>query len=232
MNQIKCPRCKGSDFWQIKDGRIKCKNCRYLFTPRENPFNIPNQLLKQIISEFILEHSTNAILKRVQISKYKLLKILTRLRQLMKEDVPEIFSSIISSKSEPEIKIENPIIGILSKEDKIFAKILNFEPQELEEFLKNKEKVDKSEKWLENFAIIYKKSFYRIFPQQSSKIETLEVFGEYLKRKLFIKGGIRKEKLPLYLGEYVWRFNNRELNLKEKEERIWQLIMKKQNLKV
>lgn len=227
MNQIKCPKCKSSDFWKTKDGRLKCKKCRYLFTPRENIFNIPNELLKQIVSEFILEHSTDVILQRVKISKYKLLKVLIHLRRLMEEDIPEIFNSIVSSKSEPAAKIEKPIIGIFSKDDKIFAKILNIEPQEVEEFLKNEEKVDKNEKWLENFAIIYKNSFYRIFPQEQSKIDTLEIFWGYLKRKLFTKGGIRKERLPLYLGEYVWRFNNRKLNLKEKEERIWQLIMKK-----
>jgi transposase-like protein len=227
MNQIKCPKCKSSDFWKTKDGRLKCKKCRYLFTPRENIFNIPNELLKQIVSEFILEHSTDVILQRVKISKYKLLKVLIHLRRLMEEDIPEIFNSIVSSKSEPAAKIEKPIIGILSKDDKIFAKILNIEPQEVEEFLKNEEKVDKNEKWLENFAIIYKNSFYRLSRKEPSQIDTLEIFWGYLKRKLFTKAGIRKERLPLYLGEYVWRFNNRKLNLKEKEERIWQLIMKK-----
>jgi len=38
------------------------------------------------------------------------------------------------------------------------------------------------------------------------------------------KGGIRKEKLPLYLGEYVWRFNHRKESLKEKEERLFNLL--------
>jgi transposase-like protein len=37
----------------------------------------------------------------------------------------------------------------------------------------------------------------------------LEGFWGYLKRKLLSKGGILREKLPLYLGEYVWRFNLR-----------------------
>ena len=46
---------------------------------------------KQIISEFVLEHSTNIILARVNIFKYKLLKILTLLRIAMSKDVSEIF---------------------------------------------------------------------------------------------------------------------------------------------
>jgi len=30
-----------------------------------------------------------------------------------------------------------------------------------------------------------------------------------LKRRLSAKGGIRKERLPLYLAEYVWKYNHR-----------------------
>lgn len=41
-----------------------------------------------------------------------------------------------------------------------------------------------------------------------------------MKGKLAAKGGIRRERLPLFVGEYVWRFNHRKLSLKEQENRI------------
>jgi hypothetical protein len=34
-----------------------------------------------------------------------------------------------------------------------------------------------------------------------------------LKRRLAAKGGIRKEKLPLDLAEYVWYYNHRNDNI-------------------
>jgi len=40
-------------------------------------------------------------------------------------------------------------------------------------------------------------------------INDLEGFWGYLKRRLSAKGGIRKERLPLYLAEYVWKYNHR-----------------------
>jgi transposase-like protein len=46
----------------------------------------------------------------------------------------------------------------------------------------------------------------------------------YLKRKLVSKGGIRREKLPLYLGEYVWRYNHRNENDNVKVKRIVKLL--------
>ena len=52
----------------------------------------------------------------------------------------------------------------------------------------------------------------------------MEGFWGYLKRKLAAKGGIRKEKLPLYLGEYVWRYNHRKLKLEEQEKLLSNLV--------
>jgi len=45
-------------------------------------------------------------------------------------------------------------------------------------------------------------------------INCLESFWGYLKRRLAPKGGIR-ERLPLYLAEYVWRYNHRSLSLEQ-----------------
>jgi hypothetical protein len=53
----------------------------------------------------------------------------------------------------------------------------------------------------------------------------METFWGYLKRKLTAKGGIRKEKMPLYLGEYVWKYNHRKLSLKEQEKILLNLVL-------
>ena len=59
---------------------------------------------------------------------------------------------------------------------------------------------------------------------KGSHINGLEGFWGYLKRKLASKGGIRREKLPLYLGEYVWRYNHRKESDKVKVRRILKLL--------
>ena len=53
----------------------------------------------------------------------------------------------------------------------------------------------------------------------------IESFWGYLKRRLKITGGIRIERLPLFLGEEIWRFNNRKLTLDEKTEKLYQLLV-------
>jgi hypothetical protein len=153
-----------------KGWKIKVQKCRYLFTPRENIFNISNETLRVIISEFVLENPMKVILEKTKISKYKLLKVLEGIRKKLTKDIPTVFNGILSLKKEPENIKENLIIGVLSKNDQIFAKILNIEPQEVEEFLKNKEKIDKSEKWLENLRLFIKIRFIHSSPKLNHKL--------------------------------------------------------------
>jgi len=53
-------------------------------------------------------------------------------------------------------------------------------------------------------------------------INGLEEFWGYLMRRLAAKDGIRKEILPFYLAEYVWRYNHRNNDIKTQKK----LIMK------
>ncbi len=59
---------------------------------------------------------------------------------------------------------------------------------------------------------------------KGSHINGLEGFWGYLKRRLAAKGGIRKERLPLYLAEYVWRYNPRNSTIKQQTEKILRLL--------
>ena len=55
-------------------------------------------------------------------------------------------------------------------------------------------------------------------------INGLEGFWGYLKRQLMAKGGIRHERLHLYLAEYVWRYNQRKLSPTEKVKALLTLL--------
>jgi len=60
-------------------------------------------------------------------------------------------------------------------------------------------------------------------------INGLEGFWGYLKRRLVAKGGIRRERLGLYLGEYVWRYNNRKLSVDNKVNKLMKLLKNRRN---
>ena len=60
--------------------------------------------------------------------------------------------------------------------------------------------------------------------KKGNHINGLEGFWGYLKRRLAAKGGIRKERLPLYLAEYVWRYNHRNMSINEKTDKMISLL--------
>lgn len=62
---------------------------------------------------------------------------------------------------------------------------------------------------------------------QGNHINGLEGFWGYLKRKLAAKGGIRRERLPLYLAEYVWRYNHRDMKIQDQIKLIFSLLQSK-----
>ena len=55
-------------------------------------------------------------------------------------------------------------------------------------------------------------------------INGLEGFWGYLKRRLAAKGGIRRERLPLYVAEYVWRYNHRRMSPDQQVTQLLKLL--------
>lgn len=53
----------------------------------------------------------------------------------------------------------------------------------------------------------------------------IESFWGYLKRRLKTTGGIRTERLGLFLGEEVWRFNHRRESLDQKVEALMKILV-------
>lgn len=245
----KCVVCKGREFWQLSDRRLKCKRCRSVFTPRTYPFGVRPNVLSKVVEEFLLEHSTNLIPARVEISKYKLLKLLTLLRIVMVKDLPEVFSGIVEvdetylggqmKNKRKEIKfklgrnkrgfgtVKQPVFGILCRQGKVFAEIVaGVEAKDLEPLIVSRVKKGStvcSDGWRAYTGLAARGYVHRLVNHSENRysdkkghhINGLEGFWGYLKRKLAAKGGIRRERMPLFLGEYVWRYNHRKFSLKE-----------------
>jgi transposase len=60
--------------------------------------------------------------------------------------------------------------------------------------------------------------------RKGSHVNGLEGFWGYLKRRLAAKGGVRRERLPLYLAEYVWRYNHRKLSAQDQVRGLLNLL--------
>jgi len=250
---VKCSNCFNNTYWKLTDGRLKCKYCRKVFTNKE----IDKFLIRKVVSEFILGHSTDVILSRVHISKYRLLKILTLLRIVMTKDIPEVFEGIVevdetymggqwkNKRKAEKIRLgkskrgrgtfKQPVFGILCRQGKVWAEVVSgVEANDLQPRIEKQVKKGStvcSDSWRGYTGIAAKGYVHRLVKHEKyeysdgkgNHINGLEGFWGYLKRKLAAKGGIRRKKLPIFLGEYIWRYNHRNLSLKEQENKLFKL---------
>ena len=254
-----CPKCSNTKIWSLQDGRFRCAKCRQTFSDSRKRIHIKTTILRNVIEEFVLEHSTNIILNRVAVSKYMLLKILTLLRVAMTHDLPAVFEGTVEvdetylggqwknkrlavKYSSQRAKrgrgtAKQPVFGILCRNGKVWADLIDsVDAKQLQSRIVKQVKkgsVICSDTWRGYTGIAAKGYVHRLvthsknsYVNNGNHINGLEGFWGYLKRKLAAKGGIRAERLHLYLAEYVWRYNHRHMNLKEQQSYLLKLLKK------
>ena len=137
---------------------------------------------------------------------------------------------------------KQPVFGILCRNGTVWAEIVeDVEADTLQPLISQKVSTGSvvcSDTWKAYTGIAARGYVHRLVNHgerqytdgKGNHINGLEGFWGYLKRKLSSKGGIRREKLPLYLGEYVWRYNHRTDQERIKIKRLIQLLSESQGL--
>ena len=110
---------------------------------------------------------------------------------------------------------KTPVFGILCRGGKVWAQVVpDVEAKTLMPLISRRVKAGSivcSDTWKSYTGVAAKGYVHRLVKHHKGEysdskgnhINGLEGFWGYLKRRLAAKGGIRKERLPLYLAEYV-----------------------------
>src|SRR3989339_1094358 len=147
MLRAKCKKCSRKKFWKVRRGKLRCKNCGYEFVPKIGDINLTRYLWRVLLKWFLRCQSINVIIEETGISKYKTLKALISVRKAMIFDVPEIFSGVVEvdetylggqwkykrksvKRKQARSKrglgtTKQPVFGILTREGKVFAKLVD-----------------------------------------------------------------------------------------------------------
>lgn len=132
---------------------------------------------------------------------------------------------------------KTPVFGILCRSGKVWAEVVpDTEAKTLLPLVNQRVRRGStvcSDTWKSYTGIAAKGYVHRIVQHgkqeysdgKGNHINGLEGFWGYLKRRLAAKGGIRRERLPLYLAEYVWRYNHRSRVIKEQTNKIMTLLI-------
>jgi transposase len=131
---------------------------------------------------------------------------------------------------------KQPVFGILCRNGQVWAEVVDdVEADTLQPLISRKVSTGStvcSDTWKAYTGIAARGYVHRLVNHgerqysdgKGNHINGLEGFWGFLKRKLASKGGITKQKLPLYLAEYIWRYNHRNDSDKIKMRRILVLL--------
>ena len=131
---------------------------------------------------------------------------------------------------------KTPVFGILCRSGKVWAEVVpDTEAKTLLPLVNQRVRrgsVVCSDTWKSYTGIAARGYVHRIVHHgkqeysdgKGNHINGLEGFWGYLKRRLAAKGGIRRQRLPLYLAEYVWRYNHRSVTIKDQTNNIMTLL--------
>jgi transposase len=205
-----------------------------------------------------MEQSSNSIAEQTGFEQRRVLIALTKLRIVMTNDIPEIFSGTVEvdetylggqwKNKRKKIRDagtkrgrgtrKQPVFGILCRNGTVWAEVVdNVEAGTLQPLISQKVSTGSvicSDTWKAYTGIAAQGYVHRLIDHserqysngKGNHINGLEGFWGYLKRKLASKGGVRRERLNLFLGEYVWRYNHRSDPEKIKMRRLIQLLEK------
>lgn len=130
---------------------------------------------------------------------------------------------------------KQPVFGILARRGKVFARLVDdTEAVNLLPIIAKRVKAGSrvcSDTWRAYTGLAAKGYVHRTvehgekeYARGKNHINGLEGFWGYLKRKLAAKGGVKRKYLPLFLGEYVWRYNYRKLGVKLQTNRLFKKV--------
>lgn len=198
--------------------------------------------------------SAKSISEEAKINRLRVIRALMYVRRAMKMDIPEQFSGIVEVdetymggqwKNKPKAirktgtkrgrgTSKQPVFGIYARKGIVWAELVDDSTAKTLQPLITKRvrsgSTVYSDTWKGYTGIATKGYVHRLvdhskeYVSKGVHINGLEGFWGYLKRQLAAKGGIRRDRLGLYLGEYVWRYNNRKLTLNDQVKKLLALL--------
>lgn len=238
QRQESCSRCGGGRVWSLGTGKRRCAHCRYDWKPKGLPLYLSTAQWRRLLYLFVLGLSSAQIAREARLRRERVLRALLLVRQAMARDVPPAFSGMVevdetylggawrSQRAQGTKRgrgtTKQAVFGILARGGQVWAEVVpNVEAKTLLPLLRQRVKAGSvvcSDTFPSYTGVAAGGYVHRLVDhtqsfsdQRGSHVNGLEGFWGYLKRRLAAKGGVRRERLPLYLAEYVWRYNHRGL---------------------
>ena len=248
----RCPRCGYTRAWYLRRGHHRCARCRTDWRPglplrlSRHQWQALLRWHVRGLSSQAISHETGVVRTRVLRALTHLRQAMAREVPPVLRGTVEVDETYLGGhwrnrrqgqRGQPKGRgtIKTPVFGILCRGGQVWAQVVpNVTQQTLQALIRRRVTPGSticSDTWVGYTGIATKGYVHRLVDHsqgytagrhRSHHINGLEGFWGYCKRRLAAKGGIRRERLPLYVAEYVWRYNHRQLSV---EQQVQQLLI-------
>ena len=250
----RCPRCGYTRAWRIRRQQRRCTRCRTDWRPGL-PLRLRRHQWQAVLRWHARGLSAHAISCETRLHPQRVLRALTIVRERLRRAVPPVLRGTVEvdetyvggswknrrygRRDTPRGRgtLKTPVFGILCRGGQVWAQVVPDITGEPLQGLIRRRVQRGSTVWSDTLAsytgIALKGYVHRLVQHQPGHyasrgrhINGLEGFWGYLKRRLAAKGGIRRDRLPLYVAEYVWRYNHRKLSIEQQAQQLMHLLEK------
>ena len=209
MSSKICPRCQKRKFYRVRRDKFRCRNCLYEFKPKLGNLRLSRAEVDETYLGGQKKNKRKSVLLKEKLTGRESKRGFGTKKQL--------------------------VFGILARSGKVFARLVgDVEARDLVPIIEKKVKRGSricSDTWRAYTGLATRGYLHRTVKHQKKEyalgknhINGLEGFFGYLKRKLATKGGVRRKYLSLFLSEYVWRYNYRQLTVNQRVNRLLKLL--------
>jgi transposase len=243
--RIHCPRCGSERSWLLKGGRRRCVRCRFDWTPGRLPLRLTAQQWRAVLRWFARGAASAQIAQETRLDRKRVLRALTVVRQAMLRASPAGRSGLARADLEMPASVDDRsarvkhtaaahrpvVLGFYIVDEREWVEVVpDSQVERLGRLLRHRRDRGTLDWPSRNryIAVVFRGRLYRItdgpIDQPAIPFGRIEAFWSYLQRQLRAKGGIRRERLQLYLAEYVWRYHRRSLASAELVRELMVLI--------
>lgn len=213
-SHVLCPRCGSTRSWRLKSARRRCAQCRFDWRPGRWPLRLTPAEWRAILRWFVRGVTSAVIAQETGLERKRVLRALTVIRQaIVRHAALDIHGTPRRTAGR-----DAPVVGLSVVRRRASAAVLKeSDAQPLRRAVREHRspRVEVPDGF-PYAAIVYRGRFYRLGRGSAGggapgRFGALEAFWGYLQRHLVGRGGIRRERLGLYLAEYAWRYNHRRI---------------------
>lgn len=212
----------------MRDGRRRCAECRYDWKPGRLPLRLTAPQWRAVLRWFVRGLSSAEIARETGLDRKRVLRALLVVRRLLlRAATHRTRRPIVLSRT-----TRAATIGLRMIDGEMSAELVSeSESEQFGKWLRRTSRQPVALPRLQRFtAVVYRGRLYRTVPAGApvkagrSPFGQIEAFWAYLQRQLRATGGIRRERLAMYLAAYTWRYNRRKVPVDQQVRELLALL--------